>query len=172
MKVIDEENRCLIDILEVLKLCHPVGSYYWSVDSTNPSQLFGGIWERVTDRFVYALGDEGQAGDTGGSETHKHTQAGTTGSTTLTASQSGVPAHNHTTVLTKTAPEYKGLPGNGPAYAEGGFLISGGPIQQNCVSNNNTAKNATQGHTHTLGSTNEASSLPPYEKAYCWKRIS
>lgn len=27
-----------------LNLAHPVGSYYWSEDPTNPSVLFGGTW--------------------------------------------------------------------------------------------------------------------------------
>lgn len=49
---------------------HPVGSYYWSEEDTDPSRLFGGTWERVKDVFLYALGDTGDAGDTGGNESH------------------------------------------------------------------------------------------------------
>lgn len=49
---------------------HPVGSYYWSSESTDPSTLFGGTWERVKDRFVLAAGDSYAVGATGGEATH------------------------------------------------------------------------------------------------------
>lgn len=45
---------------------HPVGSYYWSSDSTNPSKLFGGTWEQVTDKFVLAAGNTYKVGAVGG----------------------------------------------------------------------------------------------------------
>lgn len=32
---------------EALLEAHPVGSYYWSNDSTNPADLFGGTWEAL-----------------------------------------------------------------------------------------------------------------------------
>lgn len=35
---------------------HPVGSYYWSSESTDPSEIFGGKWTQIKDRFVYAAG--------------------------------------------------------------------------------------------------------------------
>lgn len=68
---INDDNLNAIQQWALLN-AHPVGSYYWSSENTNPSRLFGGTWERVKDRFVYALGDSGSAGDTGGSTTHKH----------------------------------------------------------------------------------------------------
>lgn len=49
---------------------HPVGSYYWSSESTDPSTLFGGTWEQVKDRFVLAAGDSYAVGATGGEATH------------------------------------------------------------------------------------------------------
>lgn len=61
---------------------HPVGSYYWSSDSTNPSQLFGGTWEQVTDTFILAAGTTYPAGSSGGEATH-----------TLTSAE--MPAHRH-----------------------------------------------------------------------------
>ena len=35
-----------------LDLAHPVGSYYWSENSVNPSTLFGGTWEEVEDKRI------------------------------------------------------------------------------------------------------------------------
>jgi len=69
---------------------YPVGSIYMSVNSTDPSTLFGGTWERITGSFLLAATDNGSsgasqaAGNTGGAAT-----------VTLTAAQSGVPAHLH-----------------------------------------------------------------------------
>lgn len=40
----------------ILDLIHPVGSYYWSSEATDPSELFGGTWERVINRFILAGG--------------------------------------------------------------------------------------------------------------------
>lgn len=58
-------GRSLLDML------HPVGSYYWSDDPTEPSVLFGGTWERIKDKFLLAAGDSYAAGSTGGEATHK-----------------------------------------------------------------------------------------------------
>ena len=52
-----------------------MGSYYWSSESTDPSALFGGTWERVKDRFVLAAGDSYAVGATGGEATHTLTEA-------------------------------------------------------------------------------------------------
>lgn len=69
---------------------YPVGSIYMSVNATSPATLFGGTWERIQGRFLLAATDDGSsgasqaAGRTGGSAT-----------VTLTAAQSGLPAHTH-----------------------------------------------------------------------------
>lgn len=78
----------------VLELVYPIGSVYINAsDSTNPATLLGfGTWERVgTGRVMIDANSTYAAGSTGGSATHTHT----TGDCTLTAAQSGVPAHSH-----------------------------------------------------------------------------
>lgn len=50
----------------LLLAAHPVGSYYWSSEATDPGELFGGTWERIKDKFVLAAGDSYAAGATGG----------------------------------------------------------------------------------------------------------
>lgn len=72
------------DISSLLERVYPVGSIYMSVNSTDPGTLFGGTWQRLKDRFLLAAGDSYTAGATGGEASH-----------TLTAAESGVPAHAH-----------------------------------------------------------------------------
>ena len=62
---------------------YPVGSIYMSINETNPSELFGGEWERIKDTFLLASGDTYDSGSTGGSAdsvvvSHNHTQLGHT----------------------------------------------------------------------------------------------
>ena len=61
---------------------YPVGSIYMSVNATNPTELFGGTWERLKDRFLLAAGDSYAAGSTGGEAEH-----------TLTVDE--MPSHGH-----------------------------------------------------------------------------
>lgn len=61
---------------------YPIGSIYMSVNSTNPSELFGGEWERIQDRFLLASGTTYTNGATGGEATH-----------TLTVNE--MPSHMH-----------------------------------------------------------------------------
>lgn len=61
---------------------YPVGSIYLSVNSTNPSTLFGGTWQRIQDVFLLAAGSQYSAGSTGGEAEH-----------TLTVKE--MPSHNH-----------------------------------------------------------------------------
>lgn len=52
---------------------YPVGSIYMSVNAANPSTLFGGTWQRIQGRFLFAADSKHAAGTTGGEETHKLT---------------------------------------------------------------------------------------------------
>ena len=65
---------------------YPVGSIYMSVNSTDPSALFGGVWERIAQgRTLIGQGTSDKsfsAGATGGASTHK-----------LTTSE--IPSHQH-----------------------------------------------------------------------------
>lgn len=49
---------------------YPVGSIYMSVNSTDPSTLFGGTWQQIQDTFLLAAGTTYAAGATGGEATH------------------------------------------------------------------------------------------------------
>ena len=45
---------------------YPVGSIYMSANATNPGTLFGGTWERIQGRFLFAADSSHAAGSTGG----------------------------------------------------------------------------------------------------------
>lgn len=83
--VIDSANQtlnniqALRDILdgigELLDLVHPIGSIYVSRDPTDPSEMFGGVWQPLKDRFLLTAGDTYHVGDAdGGEATHKLTK--------------------------------------------------------------------------------------------------
>lgn len=56
----------------VIDLVYPVGSLYWSSNSTTPEQLWGvGTWVAIKDKFVWAKGDSDTINATGGAKTHK-----------------------------------------------------------------------------------------------------
>lgn len=62
-------QKLLADALAQAKLdAHPVGSYYWSNDSTSPATLFGGTWEALP--AGYTLIAQGSGSDSFGSFTY------------------------------------------------------------------------------------------------------
>lgn len=70
----------LEDITGIADLIYPVGSIYMSLNSVNPSVLFGGTWEQIEDRFLLAASSTYSVGSKGGAESyaltitaHKHT---------------------------------------------------------------------------------------------------
>lgn len=69
---------------------YPVHSIYISYSHTNPADLFGGTWVRITEAFLWATSDGGVIGQTGGEKTHK-----------LTVDE--LPAHDHGSVYSQHA---------------------------------------------------------------------
>lgn len=48
---------------------YPVGSIYISVSNISPASLFGGTWEKLTNRFLVGAGDQYSVGQMGGADT-------------------------------------------------------------------------------------------------------
>lgn len=123
---------------------YPVGSIYMSVNSTNPSSLFGGTWQRIQDTFLLAAGSSYSAGSTGGSASHTH-EAGSLQADVGNASgrvnmrRSGTSAFTSTSYITGTA--------------EGDEAIS-------------------VFGTNVSGTSGSSSSMPPYLAVYVWKRTA
>ena len=130
---------------------YPVGSIYMSVNSTNPSGLFGGTWVQIKDTFLLSAGDSYKAGSTGGNATHRHSGQGdlraAIGATNSSDIQIGYEANNR-------RPENQG-PENA-TYAIKGTKVEGAkPFNH---------------YTNVYGYTAPESSMPPYLTVYMWKR--
>ena len=91
---------------------YPVGSIYMSVNNTNPSNLFGGTWTQLKDRFLLGAGSTYTNGSTGGSATQK-------------LSVANLPSHTHPQYVatnggsTSANLDYNGWVSNGKAVAQG-----------------------------------------------------
>ena len=62
-------------IAEAKLAAWPIGSIYMSASNTSPASLFGGTWERISDRFLLGASGTYPAGATGGEFAHTLTQS-------------------------------------------------------------------------------------------------
>ena len=146
-KEINQKISELSDILknkikkEILDMSHPIGTYYWSQKNTDPSTIFGGKWESIKGRFLFAEDAKHGAGTSGGEEFH-----------TLTADE--IPSHNHG--LPKPVCAYKAVPD---------IQIAGGGGSKKLYENDGNVAN-----TNNVGGGKPHNNMPPYISAFCWRR--
>ena len=69
---------------QILDIIYPVGSVYLSWNSTDPKNLFGGKWTRLSGGFLYGCVSSVGTGNGTGTATNSHT---------LTIDQ--IPSHGH-----------------------------------------------------------------------------
>lgn len=161
----------------LVDLVYPVGSIYMSVNSTNPSQLFGGTWVawgsgRVPVGVNTSDTDFDTVEETGGAKSHSYTPQGTnTGgavqSHTLTTAE--IPAHSH--------PIGGGAWGNVAGAYMNRYTENHGNY---CGVISSTQNNTGGGGGHSHGFTNPTftgtastqSHLQPYITCYMWKRTA
>lgn len=167
----DIENE-IASAKDILNKTYPVGSIYMSVNSTEPSTLFGGTWERLEGRFLIGAGTNTEinsneaygnighgdpnfaGGETGGEYRH---QLNTT----------EMPEHNHDThdwtmVVNKHATNINvdiGTP-----------VVSGGSTS--IVPNIRATKNEDGNRTGLTGGDGKHNNMPPYLAVYMWKRTA
>lgn len=85
----------------VAEVIYPVGSIYMSTNSTSPATLFGfGTWTRIEGKFLLGATDSA----TGSGASYVAGATGGVASVTLTAAQSGIPAHSHENTIKATTP--------------------------------------------------------------------
>lgn len=123
----------------------PVDSVYISMVDVDPATHFGGTWTKIAAGRTLIGVDTAQAefntvGETGGVK-----------EVTLTAAQSGLPAHSH--------PVSAALATGFISQAGGDYGIT---IPNATTTSNNVAANASEAHTN----------LPPYFTVYFWRRTA
>lgn len=156
----------LIDALykRILLAAHPVGSIYQSTVETSPAKLFGGVWKRISGRFLYAEDATHTAGSTGGTETH-----------TLTAPE--LP------VISGVIEAGAGSSGSGTANGHGALRSASGVFSTNRQCHyaydsadktfwTPTDTDAWQQVNMSFGGGKAHNNMPPYLAVYMWKRTA
>lgn len=169
-----------------------------SVVETNPSELFGGVWESIQEKFLFGAGTTYSAGATGGEATHTltetempshtHTMSGSTNAATpsgmrVSGSTSSSGSHSHS-----VDDRWTGSTSSGSWLARG----SGSPDYRWGPTSRSTSTGYAGSHSHTinasisggshshtinasLGSTGSGqahNNMPPYLAVYMWRRTA
>ena len=164
-----------------LNKVYPVGSIYMSMDNTNPTNLFGGTWEKIEGKFLLSSDSSFTVGSTGGNSSVSYTPTGTVGNHTLTVEE--MPNHNHQFGLVKWNSDGSN---SGP--------MASVPTMYSEVSTNNFHKPAagtgntnysskgnlmiwptggSQPHSHSFtGTPSNINTMPPYLVVNVWKRTA
>lgn len=133
---------------------YPVGSIYMSVNSTNPSNLFGGTWVEIQGRFLFGRDGSHAAGTTGGEASHK-----------LTTEE--LPAHSHSV----NAQNLQGGTNGDVCNSNSGSL--GGWDYEPAHTNRGGRRFTVPAHnTNATGSGKALNTMPPYLAVYIWKRTA
>lgn len=150
-------------ITKLLDTVYPVGSIYITTDDTSPASFLGGEWERYAQGRTLVGVNTGESPEkTGGNATHYHSYGVITGeyygSTVFTAEKSLTPQvgpiifGDTATSIAVWAKESNGL-------AITSSKVMGGGAEVRSIA-----------RYRSIGTTNKASSLPPFITVYMWKR--
>jgi hypothetical protein len=160
---------------------YPIGSIYMSVNSTNPSTLFGGTWVawgqgKVPVGFNINETEFNESEKTGGAKTHNHT----TGNHQLTINE--MPSHTHiisssgghSHTVTTTYSNDATVSGSAARVNGSGTKTTTGlsTIGNNTGSHTHNPSNTGGGAAHNHGNTGNSSNLQPYITCYMWKRTA
>ena len=129
---------------------YPIGSIYMSVVNINPSEYFGGTWERFGEGRTIVSVDSSQ------SDFNTSMKIGGEKAHVLTINE--MPSHNHNIIRSDggVANEL----GWGSNQWDTGYISTSGTNK----------KNASQRITHTGGS-QAHNNMPPYITVYMWRRV-
>lgn len=145
---------------------YPVGSIYMSVNSTDPSTLFGGTWQRIQDTFLLCAGSTYSAGSTGGSSS-------------VTLNENQIPGHRHILTPSNFHQDYNfinaGTADTGGSWnADNQFALAVGRKQPSTTfpSVLNSSNLMQTLYTNYAGGGQSHENMPPYLSVYCWQRVS
>lgn len=140
---------------------YPIGSIYISVNSTNPSILFGGTWEAITGRFLMAGGKPQQNTNTNHGTisndelTWEFVYGQTLGEYRHKLTTNEMPVHNHIVTLHGTGGD-QGLEG----------------LQAPVVWRTDMRTSPYGGISWDAGGDQVHNNIPPCLVVYMWKRIA
>lgn len=167
-------------ISSIVDAIYPVGSIYMSVNSADPSTLFGGTWERIQDTFLLAAGESYAAGDTGGEAEHTLTEQELPQFTRKMVFRRFYTANfaNNYAPVVSTGSEGISIGGVGTDVLGSNGLS--GPVTQQAINwvNNESASaesKRTEGAervTINFGGGQAHSIMPPYLAVYMWQRTA
>ena len=157
VKSINTRDR-LLSSITILDAIYPIGTVYMSINSTNPSVLFGGEWEQIKDRFLLSCGDKFESNTAGGNIEHNHGYrigyrpyyGGLAGNDT-----SAIQIYDYKTRSWVYAQKDTGIPADN---------ITNAGMQASSSSNKTPTRSSVRGYTES------ASNMPPYLTVYMWKR--
>ena len=157
-------------VSEILNIVHPVGSVYMSVNSTDPSNLFGGTWVQIQDKFLLAAGSNYTAGATGGSASVSHTH---TMSHTHTEGDLRVPVGAVANEPKWIGYQASSLSSRGPSTVTGYSVYGTASSADSKTFNHHTrVYGTTAGASNATSSSTAVATLPPYLAVYMWKRTA
>lgn len=142
----------------IFDMIYPVGSIYISVNSVNPSVLFGGTWEQIQDSFLLGAGSTYSAGSTGGEANHTLTQA-------------EIPNYAIGNLATL-------VPINHGNWANGGIVATNmgqtSTTKSGLKENGNVMTSGIQYSymIYSNGGGKPHNNMPPYLSVYIWKRVN
>lgn len=187
---LDDEGNLLVKTITVadpisstdLASIYPIGSIYMNVSNVDPATLFGGTWEQIKGRFLFATGaPEDNTINTFGTdltyngEDKINATLGSTGGETFhTLTINQMPSHTHIQYAHKHTwkgrkAEWGNLSnGNAKTLVDStstsSFLACG-------VVNNNGVGSTTATNKNTGGGASH-SNMPPYLVVNMWKRVA
>lgn len=147
--------------VDLLPYVYPVGCIYFSTNSTNPATSLGfGTWT------AFGAGRVPVGFDSGQTEFDTDEETGGSKEVTLTAAQSGVPAHSHGITdpgHTHNIAQSGNISNSGGSTSRvGTSSFASGSATTGITINNNTPADASQAHTN----------LQPYIVVRMWKRTA
>lgn len=156
---------------DVCDLIYPVGSIYMSVNSVNPSTIFGGTWEQIKDKFLLAAGDTYTNGSSGGEAAHTLSESELPSHThtipSLSGTTGGAGAHDHAVIGTSA---YWG--GSGVFCETWGDKANDRNGYTSAVGDHTHSVTTNASNTGSVGSGSAHNNMPPYLTVNIWKRTA
>lgn len=148
----------------LFNLVYPVGAIYISYNKTSPATLFSGTWTFIASKFLYSASSATATLGTGGATTHSHDVSSAIAQILLTWKTFG------TGDLSTTGFDRLVFNNDSSVTFTPNKTTKTGASQLSYTTAAGTSLSTTG--IPLKGSTKTASSLPPYQQVYMWRRTA